>query len=551
MRNLKLIVAVVLLSSQVFGQVPMEEAKKEIDKENYAKAKNILMPLLYQPSTAKEAAYYLGNAYLLNDDKDSAKVFYRLVGGADNKTAIGYLAYGRLTLLNGDLAGAKKLLDLAAVKSGMRNATILYQAGDALFRPTASDLTAAISYFEDAYKLDNKNYVNMLELGDAYQANNDGGKALSKYESAAELYPNLTLAYIKIGRLNVAGRIYDDAITAYKKAIAIEPDYAVAHQGLAEAYYMATKFDLAKPEFKRYIELNKDDADAKIKFLVFLYQSTKQYEQCVTEAQSMLNDDPSNYQILRILFYSQYELKRYKEGLDVAQKFWVAVPQAKVKPYDYVETARLSAKGGDTATALKYFATALSIDSNNDELLGDYANLMYTTRRYPEAIANYTKKVTKFPAKAGFLDYYYIGRADYFIALAFRARKDDASAQDSANVYFTAADTAFAQLTNRWPTSPDGWQWRAKTNNNLDPDLKTGGAVPYYSQFVKLAETATDPATQTRVKNFLLESYQYLGAYYLNSKEYPAAKEWLDKALKMAPFDENTKELMKSLPKDK
>ena len=550
MRNLKLIAAVVLLSSQVFGQSPLDDAKKEIDKENYAKAKIILLPLVSQPSTAKEALYYLGNVYLFNDDKDSAKVFYRQVGGADNKTAIGYLAYGRLTLLNGDLAGAKKLFDLAAIKSGMKNATILFQAGDALFRPTATDLTAAISYFEDAYKLDNKNYVNMLELGDAYLANNDGGKALSKYESAAELYPTLTLAYIKIGRLNVAGRIYDDAISAFKKAIAIEPDYAVAHQALAEAYYQSTKYDLAKPEFKRYIELNKEDADAKIKFLVFLYQ-IKQYDQCVTEGQSMLNDDPSNYQILRILYYSQYELKRYKEGLDIAQKFWVAVPQAKVKPYDYVETARLSAKGGDTATALKYFSTALSIDSNNDELLGDYAYLMYSTKRYQEAIASYTKKTVKFPAKAGFLDYYYIGRANYFIALAFRAQKDDAAAKDSANLYFTAADTAFATLTNKYPTSTDGWQWRAKTNNNLDPDLKTGVAIPYYTQFVKLAEASTDPAIQTRTKNFLLESYQYLGAYYINTKDYAAAKDWLDKAQKAAPGDESTKELLKLLPKDK
>jgi tetratricopeptide (TPR) repeat protein len=550
MRNLKFIAAVVLLSTQVFGQAPLDDAKKEIDKENYVKAKNILMPLLSQPSSAKEAAYYLGNAYLLNDDKDSAKVFYRQVGGADNKTPIGYLANGRLALLNGDLAGAKKLFDMAAVKSGMKNATILYQAGDALFRPSASDLTAAISYFEDAYKLDNRNYVNMLELGDAYQANNDGGKALSKYESAAELYPNLTLAYIKIGRLNVAGRIYDDAITAYKKAIAIEPDYAVAHEGLAEAYYRATKFDLAKPEFKRYIELNKEDADAKIRFLVFLFQ-LKQYEQCVTEAQVMLNDDPSNYQILRILFYSQYELKRYKEGLDVAQKFWVAVPQAKVKPYDYIETARLSAKGGDTATALKYFSTALSIDTNNDELLGDYANLMYTTKRYSESIANYTKKITKFPYKAGYYDYYYIGRANYFIALGFRSQKDNAPAQDSANVYLTAADTAFAQLTNSWPTSADGWQWRAKANTYLDPEMKSGAAVPYYEQFVKLAEATTDPALQTRFKSFLLDSYQYMGEYYLNSKEYPAAKEWLDKAHKLDPFDQTTLELEKALPKDK
>jgi len=33
------------------------------------------------------------------------------------------------------------------------------------FSGLLDDLTAAIGYFEDAYKLDSKNYRNMLELG--------------------------------------------------------------------------------------------------------------------------------------------------------------------------------------------------------------------------------------------------------------------------------------------------------------------------------------------------------------------------------------------------
>ena len=545
MKNLKLFAVLIFLSSAVFGQTALDDAKKEIDKENYIKAKNILLKALSDGSSdAKEVGYYLGNTYLLNDDPDSAKIFYRMVGGAENHSSKGYLGYGRLTLLNGDLKTAEDLFDKAAIKSNMRDASILFQAGDALFRPNKADLPKAIGYFEDAYKLDNKNYMNMLELGDAYLENNEGGKALSKYESAADLYPKRTEALIRIGRLNLNGRIYDDAVNAYKKVIALEPDNAIAHKELAETYYLSKKYDLAKPEFKKYIELNKDDADAKTKFLTFLY-AQKEYEQCATESQNMLTDDPTNFLILRALFYSDYELKRYKEGMEIAQRFWIATPLSKVKPFDYVETAKLASKTNDTAMALKYFTIALNVDSNNDELLSDYALMMYNSKRYYDALVNYTRKVTRFPNKANFYDYFYIGRSNYFIGLSFKSKKDDAVAKDSATFYFTQADTAFSHLTSNanYATYPESWQWRAKSNNNLDPEMKTGAAKPFYEQYITVAE-AKDP---TKYKSFLNESYQYLGAYYLNAKDKENAKKYLDKASSIDPENETTKELLKSL----
>ena len=94
----------------------------------------------------------------------------------------------------------KEAFEKAAIVTKMKNSEVLYQAGDAYYRPEIIDLKQAISYFEDAYKLDVKNSTNMLALGDAYLDNNEGGKAMSKYESAAEVNPKLFMAYIKIGR---------------------------------------------------------------------------------------------------------------------------------------------------------------------------------------------------------------------------------------------------------------------------------------------------------------------------------------------------------------
>jgi tetratricopeptide (TPR) repeat protein len=258
----------------------------------------------------------------------------------------------------------------------------------------------------------------------------------------------------------------------------------------------------------------------------------------------MLLDAPTNYIILRAIFYCDYELQRYKEGLEMAQRFWVASPSTKVKPFDYVQTAKLATKTGDTTIALKYFTTALAVDTNNGDLLSDYGKLMYDTKRFHESIDNYTKKIKRFPNGATFYDFYYLGRANYSIALSFKSKKEDAAARDSAAVYFAAADTAFALLIPRFSTTPEVWQWRAKSNFNLDPEAKLFLAKPFYEQFIKTATATADPS---KYKTFLIESYQYLGSYYLNQKDTGTARGWLEKAKELDPNDAFTLEMLKGL----
>lgn len=520
MKTIKLFAASIFVTTTVLGQT-LEQARYDLDNENYFKAKNQLRKLLNDGTADKnQVAYYLGNVYLRTDEPDSARIFYSMLG-ADNKTAFGYLANGRLALLNNDKATAKTLFEKAAIASKMKSSEVLYQIGNAWFKPTTTDINEAISNFEQAFKLDAKNSTNMLELGDAYLENNEGGKAMSKYESAAEVNAKLTLAFIKIGRLNLRARTYDDAIVAYNKAIALEPDNAIAHKELGETYYLSKKYDKAKPEFKRYIELNQDDADAKTKFLTFLFQ-IKEYEQCATEAASMITTDPKNYVILRALMYSNSELKRYKEGYEFSKKFWENAPEKKVKPLDFKISAQLAAQVGDTVQAIKYFTTALTTDSSNGDLRSDYAKVLFQSKRYAEAVTQYSDKIGKFGGTS--LDFYYLGRSHF----------------GAAN--YAAADTAFTVFVTKNPTSPDGYIWRAKSNSRIDTEMKVGSAKPFYEKFIELGQ-----ADAQKNKRNLLEAYNYLGAYYLNVKDDVSAKANLDKALELDPADAIALELKKSL----
>ncbi|HLP52373.1 MAG TPA: tetratricopeptide repeat protein [Chitinophagales bacterium] len=518
-----LVLSVAILSAQT-----LQDAQREIDNEGYFKARQILFKLWKDPAANKfEVAYYLGNAYLKSDDADSAKIFYQAAYSPDTRTALGYVANGRVSLLNKDRIGAKANFDRALQTSKMKNANIYYEIGDAYFRPAVIDLAAAISNFEAAYNLDNKNTTIMLALGDAYLENsvNDntmGGKAMNKYENASEVNKQLALAHIKKGRLSVRGRMYDQSIEAFNKALSIDQNYPVVYKELAEAYYLTKQYDKVKPNFEKYIALSPGDNQARTT-LASLYFQSKEYDKAIEESNKGLANDPNNYIFQRIIGFSNFELKRYKEAAEANKKFWDN-PAHKVKDIDYIYSARIAAQSGDTTGAFNYFNQALANDSSNCDLLGEYAKTLFLAKHYTEAAAQYLVKKERC-GKLASLDVYYLGRA-YF------------SANDSLR-----ADSTFAEFITRNPTSPDGYYWRAWTNTKFQiQNPETFPGLPYYQKYIEIA--SADPA---KYKRNLVEAYNYVGFYHWSKKETDQAKASFMKALEVDPTDEMASEQLKKL----
>ncbi len=513
-------IAVLVLFMMNVSAQTIQDAQREIDNENYFKAKHILFKLLKDGTVTKsEAAYYLGNAYLKSDDADSAKVFYSMVFNPDTRTALGYLANGRLALLGKDKVGAKQNFDRAVQTSKMKNANIFYEIGDAYFRPDVIDLHAAIDNFESAYNIDNKSTTIMLSLGDAYLENsaNDntmGGKAMNKYEAAAETNKQLALAWIKTGRLSVRGRMYDQAIEAFNKGLAIDQNYPIVYKELAEAYYLSKQYDKVKPNFEKYIALSPGDNQARTT-LASLYFQSKEYDKAIEESNKGLANDPTNYIFQRVIAFSNFELKRYKEAAEANRLFWDN-PAKKVKDIDYIYSARIAAQSGDTTAAMNYFKTALANDSSNCDLLGEFGKVLFQAKHYNEAVAQYSLKKEKC-GKLGSIELYYLGRTYY-------------NAMDSV-----MADTTFGEFIARNPTSPDGYYWRGKTNGRFQlQKAENFGAFPYYQKYIEV--TGGDGV---KFKNNLPEAYVYVGIYYFEKlKDKDQAKANFLKALEIDPSNE-------------
>lgn len=501
----------------------IQEAQKEIENENYFKAKSILKKILAEPTSDKSAVnYYLGNAYLKDDDKDSAKMFYNASVAADAKSAIANVAAGRLALLSNKKVDAKAAFDRALQTTKFKNAEIHYQIGDAYYSAPERDLPEAVKALEEAVRLSPKNGNYLIALGDAYLDSNEGGKALSKYEAARDLEPKNALALLKVARVNRAGKIYPDAITAYESAIKIDPNFAIAYKELGETYYLSKQYDKVAPMFKKYVELNSEDAEAKTKYIAFLFQ-TKDYENVITEANKAIASEPNNYVYYRMAAFANYELKRYKEGYEAAQKFW-AIADKKVKPIDYVYSAKLASQTGDTAQAINYFTTAMQNEPDNCDLIGEFAKALYFAKRYPEAIAQYNAKQEKCGGLTA-LDIFNLGRAYYF------------------NKDYVNADTTFGQFIARTPSTPEGYLWRGKNAAFMDDAANPKFlAQPYYQMFVD--KFGSDPVKN---KKGLIESYIYLGSYYASKNDVASAKSNFNKALELDPNDKDAQELLKMM----
>ncbi len=512
------------LIATAFAQT-LQDAQREIDNENYFKAKQILFKLMKEGTVAKQdAAYYLGNAYLKSDDADSAKVFYQMVWNPETKSALGYVANGRLALLAKNSTDAKASFDRALQTTKMKNASIYYEIGDAYFRPSVSSLSSAISNLEAAYNLDNKSASIMLALGDAYLANSAtdntmGGKAMNKYEAAAAQDAKNPLAQIKIGRLAVNGRIWEQAIDAFNKALSIDQSFPIVYKELAEAYYLSKQYDKVKPNYEKYIALSPGDNQAKTSLITLYYQS-KEYDKAIEEATKGLKNDPSNYVFQRVIAFSNFEMKRYKEAAEASKLFWDN-PAKKVKDIDYIYSARIAAQTGDTTAAMNYFKVALANDSSNCDLIGEFGKVLYLAKHYNEAVAQYAYKKDKC-GKLGSLELFYLG-------------KSYSSLGDSV-----MADTTFGEFIVRNPTSPDGYLQRAFVN------LKMGKpadymAYPYYLKYIELTQ-----ATPSKYKRDLPDAYAYVGLYYFEKlKNKEQAKDYFMKALEIDPANEMAVELMK------
>lgn len=88
-----------------------------------------------------------------------------------------------------------------------------------------------------------------------------------------------------------------------------------------------------------------------------------------------------------------------------------------------------------------------------------------------------------------------------------------------------------------------GYMWRAKTNSQMDPKNEKWSAKPFYEAYL----TKVKPEENERNKKDLIETYNYLAAYYADKKDCPNVKIYMQKVLELDPANAQAKKIIAGL----
>src|SRR5262249_22618864 len=146
------------------------------------------------------------------------------------------------------------------------------------------DSERAIQDFDEAIKINGKDYEALMNRGLAFRDRGDTDRAAQDLESAVTLdRKNTNTAVLNtLSHIYYDKRDYERAINALNLAIKINPNYALAFYNRGMAYRAKGEPDRAIPDYDRAIKLNPNDTDA-LHSRGLAYRDIRDYERAIQD----------------------------------------------------------------------------------------------------------------------------------------------------------------------------------------------------------------------------------------------------------------------------
>lgn len=496
------------------------EAKHLAEVDQSKKALQVLTAAASTYPTSAAVFYNLGIAQLKANMRKEALASFDKGIAADPKDALNYAGKAQLSMMEAAPEKAKLDIDKALSMTKSKNVAVL-QAVARAYMVDPKKANDAIAVLTTAKSKDDHDAETMILLGDAYLQLNDGGKAVTSYESAAALDAKSALAHYKVGRVYLRSRNFDAATEAFNKALAVDPNYALAYKEEGELFYQLKKSEDAVKAYEKFLSLTESPEKYQSR-IAFYYLGAQNFSKANTIFDQLMAKDSSSAYIYKYAAVTKFQLKDFPAAQKTFDKYFTIVkPEAiEVGDLNYYGEVLLALK--QDSLAMISFNKSLEKDPKQPKLYQLMADSYYAQKKFPEAINSYKKLFTyKKPASA---DYYTLGRAYYF------------------SEKFPQADSTFATLTELQPTMTVGPFWQARSKAAQDSTSENGLAKPYYEKLVEKASAAPE-----KNKTELVESYLYLGYYNYLKGQNSSAKTFYDKVLAIDPNNEKAKVAIKAL----
>lgn len=539
----------------------LQAALKDVEAERYTKAGQTLTQIANSAPTP-ENQFYLGYYYLKSGQVDKAKASFEKGASADAKDQLNNVGLAGVALAQKDRSKAKALIDEAVAKTKGKNQDVLMRAAEMYtLSDQTNDPAEALRLLTIADEKDKKNENPEIEMlmGDAYMLKNDGGNAITKYENAMAIKPNLAEANYKIGRLYLRGKNYTKAQEYFNKAIETDPEFSPTYLALADALASSRAYKGASTNYEKYVQTSgTTDPEqlldiARYKFLAQDYQGAIAY---LDQLKGKIN----NPIIDRMYGWANSALGKNQEAVESLNKFISTAPQKVIyDDYKYLGRAysKLGTPEGDSLGIVNLEKAAP--EDTTDNLYREIAQTYYEQKKYDKA-ADYYVQTIKNDKKPLNNDYLFQGLSNY--QYGFRVGRDTTQAMDTSQIrqarqlYFMRADSAFGQMAGQVEKAgesyPLAYYYRGQSNYYAYPSnisLAYGTAVPYYEKFIELANAETDTTKKQAYQKNLITSYKFLASYNLAKKDDEKAKEYFNKVLELDPNDADVKKALEG-PKE-
>lgn len=517
----------ILCSWSALPAQTLDEGLKQLENENYTAALNTFSALASNEPANPIYQYYTGEARYLMEDYTGAEKAYSEGLKINSKCAECAIGLGKIKLDQNKSEEAQSLFE-GAIKSNKKSASILALVGVAYLSGKKPSAPKAIEYLIKSRDMDPKVASTWTQLGDAYMLNEDLGNAMSTFEIAVEKDKNNLHAFMSMAKMWASTKQVDLAIQKLEGALALSPDYAPAYKSLYELYIRAGKMDKVTPLLSKYVSLVGDDVDARVRLVKFLCFQAKDYDKAISEGEKLLLTNPEQYTLHRWLAWSYGEKEQYQPSYDHSKKLFEACasdPSRKLFPSDNEFFAKAAFKTGKLdEAAIAYEKIIAETPAKAAEIYGNFAKSYFDAKNYNQAIAYYLKKGTVKNLNSA--EIYYLGLSQFY----------------TDNL--AAADSSFEKVLAVNPNYPQGWYMRIRIANKLDTSTVNMVflARPHHEKYIEYASLDT-----AKYKKNLIDSYNYMGYYFVQKEDYETAKTYYTKALELDPADNASLKAMEIL----
>jgi len=483
----------------------VDDGIKFIYYQRYKSARETLEKVVASNPKDGRSIYWLGQAYLGQDDVAGAKALYQkaLTDGVNDPWV--WIGSGHVQILeNNDVNSAKQKFEQAITatkgKKGAENPDILNAIGRAMADGNSQqgDPQYGVDKLTRAAQLNPKDPSIEVNLGVCYlkQGSDKGGVAVEAFTEATRRNPQYAEAYWRIGRIYESQNNKEFMDQWFGKATAADPAFAPVYLDYFN-YYKEKDVNTAKEYLDKYVANADKDCSTDYFVADYLFRAGK-YQESIAKGKEMESGQCKDYVRVNVIYaYDYNKLGDSATAYSAIQKFFASAP-AKVEPTDYVIAGTVAGKVGQTDSAVAYLQKAYELDTvqkNKPAYIDSIANIYKRQKKYAERL-EWVKKSYALQKEPSNRDMYDFGEAAYFAA------------------DYKLADSVFILYEQKFPDQIYGPLWRFKVAQAADTSMETGMVVQPAMDYLNFLKKDS-----TKYKSQLIQVNGTLAGYYANVKK--------------------------------